>query len=139
MTRFMVASILLVFLGCRGAPPLRVAHLPPTSKDVIEAVLASSQTALSDSTCAEVGTETSDKTIGRYLAGYLAEISSQDARNAVTTTVIEGTEDGKAVYVCRLMIRHAKEEDVWSWGVQFAANKTDGAVLPGSLRCIGAG
>lgn len=48
-------------------------------------------------------------------------------------------ESGEAVYVCRLMIRHAQGEDVWSWGVQFAARQSDGLVLVKSLKCIGAG
>ena len=126
-------------LGCRGPAPVKVAHLPPTAKDIIEAVMANSQAALSDSSCKGFGTEISDKTIGRYLAGYLAELSAPDGGNSLATSVTPGTEAGLAVYVCRLMVRHAKGEDVWSWGVQFAARQDDGSVVFGSIRCLGAG
>jgi hypothetical protein len=118
--------------------PFKVAHLPPTSKDVIEAVLAHSQLPLTDPSCKAVGTEPADKTIGRYLAGFLAELSNQDARNAVTTSIESLSEAGE-VYLCRFMIRHVQGEDVWSWGVEFAVRKSDGAVVADSFRCIGAG
>ena len=118
---------------------VKLQHLPPTPKDVIDVVMASSQTPMTDASCKGYGTEAGDATIGRYLAGFLAELSNAEARNAVTTSVEQGTESGEAVYVCRLMIRHAQGEDVWSWGVQFSARRSDGKVLAGSFRCIGAG
>jgi hypothetical protein len=94
-------------------------------------------TPLMDSSCASAGTEPSDRTVARYLAGFLAEINSQDARNAVTTSVDKRSESGEPVYICRLMIRHAQGEDVWSWGLEFSARQSDGLVR--SYRCIGAG
>jgi hypothetical protein len=121
------------------ALPVKLQHLPPTPKDVIAAVMESSHAPLSDASCAGYGTEPTDKTIGRYLAGFLAGLSDQDARNAITTSVEKRTENGQPVYVCRLMIRHAQGEDVWSWGVQFSARQSDGVVLAKSLRCVGAG
>ncbi len=130
-------------VGCRTADPpgrsTKLQHLPPTAKDVIDAVLESARTPLADSSCVGYGTEPTDRTVGRYLAGYLAGLSSQDARNAVTTSIESRTENGHAVYVCRLMIRHAQGEDVWSWGVQFTAQQSDGVVLVNSWRCVGAG
>jgi hypothetical protein len=46
---------------------------------LIEAVLASHQVSLKVSpTCNNVGTEPSDATIGRYLAGFLAEMQDGD-------------------------------------------------------------
>ncbi|MEO8126557.1 MAG: hypothetical protein ABJF23_04875 [Bryobacteraceae bacterium] len=135
----LLAILCLAAPACRGPATVKVAHLPPTSKDVIEAALASSQAPLSDSTCNGFGTETTDKTIGRYLAGYLAELAAPDGGNSLITSVTPGTEAGQAVYVCRLMVRHAKGEDVWSWGVQFSARQDDGSVLPNSIKCLGAG
>jgi hypothetical protein len=133
----------LALPGCRTAGPLerpiKLQHLPPTAKDVIDVAMQSSRIPLTDPTCVGYGTEPTDKTIGRYLAGYLAELSNQDARNAVTTSIQPGTENGQPVYVCRLMIRHAQGEDVWSWGVQFTARQSDGLVLTKSLQCLGAG
>ncbi len=127
--------------GPAGPPPhvVKLAHLPPTAKDVIAAALESSGMPLADSSCKGYGTEPTDRTVGRYLAGFLAELGSQDARNAVTTSVEQKTENGQPVYICRLTIRHAQGEDVWSWGLEFTARRSDGVVVAGSIRCIGAG
>jgi len=141
----LAACLCLAMAACRahepqaGEPPVKVQHLPPTAKDVIEAAMVMSQTALSDPSCKGFGTEPTDKTVGRYLAGYLAELSSPEAQNAITAAVNPGTEGGQAVYVCRLMIRHSQKEDIWSWGVQFAVRQTDGILLRDSIHCIGAG
>ncbi len=139
----LAACACLALLGCGAAvrepASIKVSHLPPTPKDVIDAVMANSQAVLTDSTCKGFGTESTDKTIGRYLAGYLSELSNQDARNAITTSVESQSEAGQAVYRCRLMVRHAQGEDVWSWGIQFFARQSDGTVLLNSVRCIGAG
>lgn len=134
----------LLLSGCLATPTtapstVRVAHLPPTPKDVIEAVLASAQVPLSDPSCKGFGTEPTDATIGRYLAGYLAELSNREARNAITTSVEPGTEGGRPVYRSRFMVRHADGNDIWSWGVEFAVEQTSGLVVPGSFRCLGAG
>ena len=143
MKKVLLACACLTLFACqggnRGTATVKIAHLPPAPKDIIDAAMASSQLPLSDASCKGFGTESTDKTVGRYLAGYLAELSSQDARNALTTSVDQAAEAGEPVYVCRLMIRHAQGEDVWSWGLQFAVRKSDGVVLPGSVRCIGAG
>jgi hypothetical protein len=138
---FSCAFLLLMSCGARqsGPSPFRLRHLPPTPKDVIEAVLANSQAPLSDSSCRGFGTESTDTTVGRYLAGYLAELSNQDAHNAITTSVAPKTEGAEKLYVCRLMIRHAQGEDVWSWGVQFSAKQSDGAIVANSIQCVGAG
>jgi hypothetical protein len=120
----------------RATPVVKVQHLPPTPKDVIDALLASSQVPLAvDPSCRSVGTEPTDKTIGRYLSGFLAELANAEAKNAIETTI----EAQGAVWVCRVMIRHALGEDIWRWGVQFSVRQQDGQVLPDSFRCLGAG
>jgi hypothetical protein len=143
VSRLPAIGCLLLLAACRSPEqsqaPLKLAHLPPTPKDIIDATFALSARPLSDATCKGSGTEQSDSTIGRYLAGYLAELSSQDSRNAVTTSVERATEDGEAVYHCRVMIRHAQGEDVWSWGIEFTARQSDGVVKQSPVRCIGAG
>ena len=63
---------------------IHVARRPPSAKDVLDVVIASGSLPLSASpTCANVGTEPSDQTIGRYLAGFLAELSSPDKRTGL--------------------------------------------------------
>jgi len=123
------------------AAPVAVAHKPPTSKDVIDAVLASAGVALSVSpACNNVGTEPSDRTIGRYLAGFMAEMSRDDARNWIETSVEPGpAADPEPVWICRLTLRHRDAVDRWGWGVLFHVRQRDGAVLETSFVCTGAG
>lgn len=121
--------------------PVRIAHLPPTAKDVIDAAIASGNVPLSVSpTCAHVGTEPGDATIGRYLAGFLAELSSPSKKNWIETNVAPGhSAAGEDVSVCRLTLRHEDGDDRWGWGVQFEVRTRDGVVLPQSFTCLGAG
>jgi len=132
-------ALALALCGCRAArtdpPPVKVQHLPPTPKDVLDALLASSQVPLSDPSCKAAGTQPTDRTIGRYLSGFLAELSNPEAQNAIETTI----ESRGALWVCRVMIRHAQGEDIWRWGVEFSVRQSDGAVDPNSFRCLGAG
>ena len=130
--------------GGNGAPvqqQVRVAHQPPTAKDVIDAAIASAGVKLSVSpTCKNVGTEPSDATIGRYLAGFMAELSSPEKKNWIETTVESGTSAaGEPVSICTLTLRHLDGDDRWGWGVQFHVRKSDGLVLAHSFTCTGAG
>jgi hypothetical protein len=124
-----------------GQREVRIAHQPPTAKDVIDAVIASGGVALSVSaTCKNVGTEPSDATIGRYLAGFMAELSSPDKKNWIETQIEPGTsENGEPVSICTLTLRHMDGDDRWGWGVQFHVRKSDGLVLADSFTCTGAG
>jgi hypothetical protein len=125
----------------RGQQDVRVAHLPPSAKDIIDAVIASGGVALSVSpTCKSVGTEPSDATIGRYLAGFMAELSSPEKKNWIETQVEPGTAvSGEPVSICRLTLRHVDGDDRWGWGVQFHVRTSDGLVLANSFTCTGAG
>jgi hypothetical protein len=118
-----------------------VAHRPPTAKDVIDAAIASAGVPLAVSpTCNKVGTEPSDRTVGRYLAGFLAAMSREDARNWIETSVEPGAAgDADPVWICRLTLRHADDRDRWGWGVLFHVRQRDGAVLEKSFVCTGAG
>ena len=118
-----------------------VAHRPPAAKDVIDAVIASGAIPLTVSpTCAGVGTEPSDTTIGRYLAGFLAELSNPAKKNWVETKVAPGKSTaGEVVSICSVTVRHEDGDDRWGWGVQFQVRASDGLVLPDSFTCLGAG
>lgn len=122
-------------------PPVRVAHQPPSAKDVIDAVIASASVPLSVSpTCAKAGTEPTDATLGRYLAGFLAELSAPDKKNWIETKVEPGTSaDGEPVSICTLTLRHQDGDDRWGWGVRFHVRSSDGLVLASSFTCTGAG
>jgi hypothetical protein len=158
---WLAATFTLILLGCQShtseqkdvlkdnPPPgnsssvavVKVQHLPPTAKDVIDVVLSGSQIPLAaDPSCHNAGTEGDDKTIGRYLSGFLAELSDPKAQNAIETSVeTQQLPTGEAVWQCRMMVRHALKEDIWRWGVQFSVQQKDGRVKADSFRCVGAG
>jgi hypothetical protein len=123
------------------SPVVHVAHQPPTAKDVIDAAIASGSLPLSVSpTCANVGTEPSDATVARYLAGFLAELSSPAKKNWIETKVEPGqSRAGEAVSVCTLTLRHEDGDDRWGWGVRFQVRSSDGLVLNDTFSCVGAG
>jgi hypothetical protein len=125
----------------RGSAAVHVAHQPPTAKDVIDAAIASGSIPLSVSpACANVGTESSDRTIGRYLAGFLAQMQSPDKKNWIETTIEPGKSDkGDPVSICTLTLRHEDADDRWGWGIRFLVRRSDGEVLRNSFTCVGAG
>jgi hypothetical protein len=127
--------------GTAAPPAVRVAHQPPTPKDVIEAAMASGSVTLKTSTnCGNVGTEPSDATIGRYLAGFLAELSSPDKKNWIETKIEPGrSAAGEPVSICTVILRHQDGDDRWGWGIQFHVRSSDRLVLANSFSCVGAG
>jgi hypothetical protein len=159
MRRLCPAVLAIVLAACRGptppaadaaktaaqaslpSTPVYVAGRPPASKDVVDAVLASAAVPLRVSpTCANVGTEPTDLTIGRYLAGFLAEMSAADTRNWIETRIEPGASaSGDPVWICALTLRHVDGDDRWGWGVQFHVRQRDGLVLADSFTCTGAG
>ena len=152
LTRCCLVTALLLLGSCDHAPnspksgsgssrEVYVAHQPPSAKDLIAAVLASQDVSLQvSSTCHNVGTEPSDATIGRYLAGFLAEMSSPDKKNWLETASETGTSArGEPVWVCNLTLRHVDGDDRWGWGVSFQVRRSDGLVLAESFICTGAG
>jgi hypothetical protein len=137
--RSLLALLVLLLPACQAPSrtlEIRLQHLPPTAKDVIAAALEASSLPLSDASCQTAGTQSSDRNIARYLAGFLSEFSRPQDSNSIEAAC----EDGKdGTLRCRLWLRHAAGEDVWSWGLEFQARKSDGLVEPSSLRCLGAG
>lgn len=127
--------------AARASRSFRVTHTPPQPKDIVEAAIASGWLPLSVSpTCKNVGTEPSDATIGRYLAGFLAELSPESGKNGIETSLQDATSaQGESVWVCQLTIRHVDGDDRWGWGVRFQVRKADGIVLQDSFICTGAG
>ena len=164
MTRVSIAGLAIALAACSSSPQttaapaeekpapaaaqpartpaeVRIAHNPPTPKDVIDAVIASGAVPLSVSTtCSNVGTEPSDATVGRYLAGFLAELSTPAKKNWIETKIEPGqSATGEPVSVCTLTLRHEDGDDRWGWGVRFHVRSSDGLVLASSFTCTGAG
>jgi len=144
-----VAAFVLASCGpapVQTTPPqagaaVRIRTNPPSAKDIIDLAIASSQVDLSASpSCQNVGTEPSDRTVGRYLAGFLAELSKSEGQNWIETSAEKGRgNDNAPIWVCRMMIHHVQGDDRWSWGIRFDVRQSDGTLLPGSLTCLGGG
>jgi hypothetical protein len=124
-----------------GRSEVRIAHLPPRSKDILEALLRSSEESLAvDKSCNSVGTEATDQTIGRYVSGFLAEQSEPRGKNWIETSIKPDKNTiGEAIWRCRITIRHEEGDDRWGWGVQFDVRQHDGVVTKDSYRCLGTG
>ena len=147
------AAVALSLTGCRqsasnaipssrtAGTEIRISRLPPQPKDIIEALLRSSEVSLSvDSSCNGVGSEASDKTIGRYVSGLLAEQSKPQGRNWIETTMDSAKNAaGEDVWRSHVVIRHVDGDDRWGWGVEFLVRQEDGVVLQDSFRCTGGG
>jgi len=150
LRRLAIVAVAVLAAACGGQPQpsapsaptaFIVAHRPPTAKDVIDAVLASAALELAQSpTCRNVGTEPTDRTIGRYLAGFMAEMTREDASNWIETEIAPDAGTGAdPVWICKLTLRHRDAVDRWGWGVMFHVRQRDGAVLEKSFVCTGAG
>lgn len=144
-------TLYTLLAACRPQPPtqaapsavpaVHVAHRPPVPKDIIAAAIASQGVGLSVSTsCSNAGTEASDATIGRYLAGFLADMSKPVGQNWIETSIEPATgTGGEAIWICGMTIRHVDGDDRWGWGVRFSVRQSDGLVLANSFTCTGGG
>ena len=147
MIRICIFAAAVLLASCAGPPApapepqVFVGHRPPLPKDIIEAVMSSQAVALKvSSTCANAGTEPTDKTIGRYLAGFMANMADPGKTNWVETKSAAGTSaSGEAVWICDFVLRHEDGDDRWGWGVRFEVRQSDGLVLAKSFQCTGAG
>lgn len=149
-----VAALAALGCGCGLAPrtqqreqsaaheiAVHIGHRPPLPKDIIDAAISSGQVDLSVSpSCRNVGTEPADRTIGRYLAGFLAELSKPQGVSWIETGAEPGkSPEGEAIWTCRMLIRHVDGDDRWGWGIRFDVRQSDGLVIRTSFTCIGAG
>jgi hypothetical protein len=139
--RWVPCLIAAVWLAGCGSRSVHVTHLPPKPKDVLEALLRSSEVRLSvDPSCNAVGTEATDGTIGRYISGFLAEQSEPKGKNWIETTIQpDKGAAGDGIWRCSVTIRHQDGDDLWGWGVQFDIRQETGLVVAESFRCLGAG
>jgi hypothetical protein len=123
------------------AQQVRIEHLPPTDKDLIHALIRSAEVPLTvDASCRFAGTERADRTIGRYISGFLAALDDPGTNNSIQTSLVDGPGGGdSSVWIARVMVGQNAGELVWQWGVEFHVSKRDGRVDAASFRCLGAG
>jgi hypothetical protein len=150
--------LLLLTLSCGRAPepPLKdtakepaVAapkpvdpKVPPTGKEMIRAVFRMQDVDLSAGQfCNNVGTEFTDKNIGDYISGMMAQIDQPRGRNWIQTSAKAETlpDTGEPVWECEITIRHVYREEVMNWGVRFNLRASDRSLVNGSIMCVGSG
>ncbi len=83
-------------------------------------------------TCAQAAPQLPAKTIGDYLAGFLAAMG--DGRNQLSARCRPASGAAR----CELWLKHADEEDKWAWGIAFQLDRL-GRPRPSSVECLGAG
>ena len=86
-----------------------------------------------------MGTEFTDKDIGDYISGMLAQINEPKGKSWIQTSAkpakLSGI--GEAVWECEVTIRHIHGEEVMNWGVRFKLRASDRSLVNGSIMCVG--
>lgn len=116
-------------------------NVPPTSKQVLRALLESQDVSLAtDPSCSGVGTEFTDTNIGDYISGFLAEQNTDTGKNWLEIVTKPAPAQGaESVWHCDVVIRHIDGDDRWGWGVAFLMKARDHSVIRTSFRCTGSG
>ena len=154
----LIIFLLLLSLSCSRAPeppaketakePATAAlkpvdhKVPPTGKEMIRALFRMQDVKLSAGQfCNNVGTEFTDKDIGDYISGMLAQIDQPRGKNWIQTSAKAETlpDTGEAVWECEVTIRHTYREEVMDWGVRFKLRASDRSIVNGSIMCVGSG
>jgi len=89
-----------------------------------------------DSTCAGVGARSDDRTIGDFLAGFLAAQADSSGANWVQVTSTRVTA-GAAAWRHDVLLRRRAGEEEWAWGVRFDQRVRDRGVEVTSMQCLG--
>jgi hypothetical protein len=116
--------------------------VPPTGKEMIRAVFRMQDVNLSAGQfCNNVGTEFTDRDIGDYISGMLAEINEPKGKSWIQTSAKPAAlpETGEAAWECEVIIRHMYGEEVMNWGVRFKLRASDRSLVSGSIMCVGSG
>ena len=116
--------------------------MPPTGKEMIRALFRMQDVKLSSGQfCNNVGTEFTDKDIGDYISGMLAQINEPKGKSWIQTSAKPATlpDTGEAAWVCEITIRHTYREEVMDWGVRFKLRASDRSLVNGSIMCVGTG
>jgi hypothetical protein len=114
---------------------------PPSAKEILRALLSSSDVSLRvDPSCAGVGSEFSDATIGDYVAGLMAQHAQRSGTNWIEVAS-DPQPGGKPVrfWNCRVVFHRIDGEERGGWGVTFLMRASDHHVVNDSFRCTGGG
>jgi hypothetical protein len=143
----LVLALLATAIGCSPAPeatPVAASPTPrafgpqkesPDRDSILRVLLSATDYRLSrHESCKSAATQPDDQTIGDYLAGFMAEQGS--GSNSISARC---PSSGSSSHQCEVYLQHADGDDQWAWGVGFQIAIKDGALVDGSVRCLGAG
>jgi hypothetical protein len=139
--RLAVILFVLLLNSCARVPSAngQAPAEPPSSKRVIQALLANLDVPLSSHpSCKGVGTEKQDRDLRDYLSGLLAEYTHTTGRNWITIETNPLPPGSRAAWKCRVQFDRVDGETRLGWGVDFEM-RTDGTMIRESIVCTGAG
>ena len=112
----------------------------PTSKQILRLLMSLQDVPLSsDESCKEAGTKLTDRDLGDYMSGWLANLKRGKGSNWISADAKPMTVDDAPGWKCLVMFHHVDGEDRWGWGVSFQVRSRDRKPVKGSVRCEGAG
>lgn len=131
---------LATFLVLLAAPAMAdsfVTSDPPSARDALRLVFHNAGLPLPDNpSCDGVVTGlTQPPTLGDWLSSILAALPPQEG----TSGILAGCDGPAEALQCHVEVTRSSGEEVWTWGVRFTAESTDGRIEPASIRCDAAG
>lgn len=128
-----------VFVGCSALVSADdTAAQTPTPKQVVAAAFRIQSVARTvHSSCANTGSEFSDRTIGDYLASLLGEFADKNATQWIEASCKPSRR--KDYWACSLTLFRHDKEDEWGRGLDFSMTKRGHRVLLSTIRCTGGG
>lgn len=154
LRRFLYSVLLLIsFVGCsksisydahtdgsRQAAATYDPQIPPTPKETIRILLANQDASVSAiPSCSKAGTDLSDRNLGDYLSGFMAEQKSAPGKNWIETSAKAHMSASTKLWLCTVILRHVDGDDRWGWGVSFDVRALDHSVIQDSFQCVGSG
>ena len=150
---FLVLALFMI--GCKSKDPLQpigagpkavlipefAPDVAPTSKQILRELLRNQSVSLSiDPSCTGVGTELTDRDLGDYISGFLAEQKETGGGNRIEVSAKPDAGNGpERLWRADVTLRHSKGDDIWGWGVSFLMRGNTHSVIPESIRCTGSG
>lgn len=131
-----LAAIALPLTVHAQAPPTTQVD-PRSAKGAIRLLFHNAALRLPDTpSCRGVDTTgIVNPTLGDWLAGILAELRPATGTSGVSA----GCEGEIRALRCHVHVSRASGEEVWRWGVTFAANGHTGTIQASTIRCASAG
>lgn len=134
-------AMLLAFVAwsqqSRQTQPQRPA--PPTTRQLMDILLKSRDVPRNvDVTCATVGSEPTDRTLGDYVASMLTEYARPGGRNWITASCKPAPANDKsgAVWHCEVAFHRQKGEEIMDRGLFFRL-MPNSEVVANSYICTG--